>query len=127
MSLFFKIDVGFSGQVSSSQVRGAKSRSQVKRAGRLHLLEIITMLGPVVKNSVLLSFKGDPRPWVTLGTNVVKIAAPGLLATLAAAAGTVATTAVAVVTSPAVLGAAAVVGAGVLIAAALEDDEKPKK
>ena len=33
--IFFKIDVGFSGQVWSSQVREAKSRSQVKRAGRL--------------------------------------------------------------------------------------------
>ena len=35
--VFFKIDVGFSGQVWSSQVREAKSRCQVKRAGRLLL------------------------------------------------------------------------------------------
>ncbi|GEM_PF-2670847 len=35
--MFFKIDVGFAGQVWSSQVREAKSRSQVKRAGRLLL------------------------------------------------------------------------------------------
>jgi len=34
---FFKIDVGFPGQVWSSQVREAKSRCQVKRAGRLRL------------------------------------------------------------------------------------------
>ena len=34
---FFKIDVGFPGQVWSLQVREAKSRSQVKRAGRLLL------------------------------------------------------------------------------------------
>ena len=33
--IFFKIDVGFPGQVWSSQVREAKSRCQVKRAGRL--------------------------------------------------------------------------------------------
>ena len=35
--IFFKIDVGFSGQVWSLQVREAKSRCQVKRAGRLLL------------------------------------------------------------------------------------------
>ena len=35
--IFFKIDVGFPGQVWSSQVREAKSRCQVKRAGRLLL------------------------------------------------------------------------------------------
>ena len=34
-TIFFKIDVGFAGQVWSSQVREAKSRCQVKRAGRL--------------------------------------------------------------------------------------------
>ena len=35
--IFFRIDVGFPGQVWSSQVREAKSRCQVKRAGRLLL------------------------------------------------------------------------------------------
>ena len=37
ISIIFKIDVGFPGQVWSSQVREAKSRCQVKRAGRLLL------------------------------------------------------------------------------------------
>ena len=36
-NLFFKIDAGFPGQVWSSQVREAKSRCQVKRAGRHRL------------------------------------------------------------------------------------------
>ena len=75
--IFFKIDVGFPGQVWSSQVREAKSRCQVKRAGRLllsapQLAARVPGLRGVMRWDRRSSFSGKGGPndgWLTSTAN----------------------------------------------------------
>src|SRR5208282_4595744 len=73
-------DVGFPGQVWSSQVREAKSRSQVKRAGRLLLsaprfAARVPGLRGVMRWDRRSSFSGKGGPndgWLTSTANLVR-------------------------------------------------------
>ena len=75
--LFLKIAVGFPGQVWSSQVREAKSRCQVKRAGRLLLraprfATRVPVLRGVMRWDRRSSFSGKGGPndgWLTSTAN----------------------------------------------------------